>query len=110
MEAARAYGASDTRLVTRYLIPRVLPIVLPKLIILVPSFVFLEATLAYVGISDPVTPTWGKLLVEALSSSVYHESYHAVLAPFVLLFLVGFAFAMIGLALERIFDPRLREM
>ncbi len=110
MEAARAYGASDGRLVVRYLMPRVLPILLPKLIILVPSFVFLEATLAYLGVSDPVLPTWGKLVVDALSSGVYREAYHLVLAPFILLFLVGFAFALVGLALERIFDPRLREM
>lgn len=110
MEAARAYGASDGRLVVRYLMPRVLPILLPKLIILVPSFVFLEATLAYLGVSDPVLPTWGKLVVEALSSGVFREAYFQVLAPFVLLFLVGFAFAMVGLALERVFDPRLREI
>ncbi|MGB4871702.1 MAG: ABC transporter permease subunit, partial [Candidatus Promineifilaceae bacterium] len=109
MEAAQAYGASDGRLVTQYLIPRVLPILLPKLIILVPGFVFLEATLAYLGVSDPRLPTWGKLVVDALSSGVYREAYHLVLAPFLLLFLVGFAFAMVGLALERIFDPRLRE-
>ena len=109
MEAAQAYGASDGRLVTQYLIPRVLPILLPKLIILVPGFVFLEATLAYLGVSDPRLPTWGKLVVDALSSGVYREAYHLVLAPFLLLFLVGFAFALVGLALERIFDPRLRE-
>ena len=110
IEAARAYGASARRLGVRYLMPRVLPILLPRLILLVPSFVFLEATLAYLGVSDPLLPTWGKLVVDALSSGVYRQAYHLVLAPFILLFLVGFAFALVGLALERIFDPRLREI
>ncbi|MCB9005758.1 MAG: ABC transporter permease, partial [Ardenticatenaceae bacterium] len=81
----------------------------PKLIILVPSYVFLEATLAFLGITDPYLPTWGKLVVEALSYGVYTNATHLVVAPLGLLFLTGFAFAMLGMGLERIFEPRLRE-
>lgn len=109
IEAAQAYGAKDRRIVVKYLIPRIMPILVPKLIVLVPTFVFLEATLAFLGVSDPALPTWGKLIVEALSSGIHRGAYHAVLEPLALLLLVGFAFAMLGLALEKIFEPRLRE-
>jgi peptide/nickel transport system permease protein len=110
IEAARAYGASGWRVIFRYLIPRIIPVLVPQLVILVPGYVFLEATLAFLGVSDPVLPTWGKLIVEGLSYGLHREAYHLVLEPLSLLVLVGLAFVMLGLALERIFDPRLREM
>ena len=109
IEAARAYGAKDWRLILRYLIPRILPIMVPKLVVLVPSYVFLEATLTLLGISDPVLPTWGKLLVDGFSSDIYRGVYHLLLEPLALLLLVGFAFVLLGISLERIFQPRLRE-
>ena len=109
VEAAQAYGASDKRIVARYLFPRLRTLLLPRLIILVPTFVFLEATLAFLGVSDPLLPTWGKLIVAALSYGIQTGATHIVLAPLAVLFLTGFAFAMVGIALERVFEPRLRE-
>ena len=109
VEAALAYGASDKRIVARYLFPRLRTLLLPRLIILVPTFVFLEATLAFLGVSDPLLPTWGKLIVAALSYGVHGGAAHIVIAPLTVLFLTGFAFAMVGIALERVFEPRLRE-
>lgn len=109
IQAAQVYGASNWRIVVRYMVPRIVTVLVPKLIILVPSYVFLEATLAFLGITDPHLPTWGKLVVAALSYGVHTNSSHLVIFPLALLFLTGFAFAMVGIALERIFEPRLRE-
>lgn len=109
VEAARAYGASNWRIVRRYLFPRIATVLIPQLVLLVPTFVFLEATLAFLGVSDPLLPTWGKLVVTALSYGVHTDATHLVIAPLGLLFLTGFAFAMVGIALERVFEPRLRE-
>lgn len=109
VEAAQAYGASNRRIIARYMFPRLRTLLLPKLIVLVPTFVFLEATLAFLGVSDPLLPTWGKLIVAALSYGVYDQATHIVIIPLAVLFVTGFAFAMVGLALERVFEPRLRE-
>lgn len=109
IQAAQVYGASNWRIVVRYMVPRIVTVLVPKLIILVPSYVFLEATLAFLGITDPHLPTWGKLVVAALSYGVHTDATHLVIFPLALLFLTGFAFAMVGIALERIFEPRLRE-
>jgi peptide/nickel transport system permease protein len=109
IEAARAYGASDTRIVLRYMIPRILPVLIPGFVILIPTFVFLEASLAVLGLGDPVLPTWGKLLNDAqMNSALYHGYYYWVLEPAALLMLTGLGFAMLGFALDRIFNPRLR--
>lgn len=105
VEAAKAYGASHRRIIFRYLIPRVASVAIPRLIILVPSYVFLEATLAMLGVSDPVLPTWGKLVLEALSRGLKLGNYYLVAQPLALLLLVGFAFALLGLSLERVLKP-----
>lgn len=110
IEAARAYGASNRRIVVHYMLPRLVSVLVPRLIVLVPGYVFLEATLAFLGVTDPHLPTWGKLVVGALSYGVYSDSAHLVIGPLGLLFITGFAFAMVGLALERVFEPRLRKL
>ncbi len=109
VEAALAYGASNWRIITRYLIPRILPVMIPQLVILVPGFVFMEATLAYLGVSDPVLPTWGKLIYESIENGALQGSYYWVLEPIGLLVLTGLAFALLGYALDRIVNPRLQE-
>lgn len=109
IEAARAYGASSWRIIFQYMIPRVVPILVPQLVVLVPSFVFLEATLAVLGLGDPVLPTWGKIIDDArVNGALHNRQYYWVLEPAVLLMLAGLSFAMVGFALDRIFNPRLR--
>lgn len=111
IEAARAYGASDMRIVFLYLIPRMIPLLIPRLVQSVPSFVFLEASLAVLGLGDPVLPTWGKIINDAdTNGALYKGYYYWILEPAVLLMITGFGFAMLGFALDRIFNPRLRDI
>jgi peptide/nickel transport system permease protein len=111
IEAARAYGASSWRIIFQYMIPRVIPILIPQLVVLVPSYVFLEATLALLGLGDPVLPTWGKVIQDANFNGALHNGhYYWVLQPAGLLMLSGLSFAMVGFALDRIFNPRLRGL
>lgn len=109
IEAARAYGAGNGRIILRYMIPRILPVLIPTFVTLIPTFVFLEASLAVLGLGDPVLPTWGKVLNDAQSqSALYNGFYYWVVSPAVLLMLTGLGFAMLGFALDRVFNPRLR--
>ncbi|MEW6216473.1 MAG: ABC transporter permease [Candidatus Bipolaricaulota bacterium] len=111
IEAARAYGASNFRTVFRYLLPRIIPVLLPNFVTVVPAFVFLEASLAVLGLGDPILPTWGKVIHDAQTqSALYKGLYYWVLQPAILLMITGFAFAMVGFALDRVFNPRLRTV
>ncbi len=111
IEAAKAYGASDGRIIFKYLIPRMIPLLIPGLVSSVPQFVFLEASLAVLGLGDPVLPTWGKMINEAwVNGALYKGYYYWILEPAVLLMITGLGFAMLGFALDRIFNPRLREV
>lgn len=109
IEAARAYGASNTRIIMRYMIPRILPVLIPTFVTLIPTYVFLEASLAVLGLGDPILPTWGKVLNDAqVQSALYNGFYYWVVSPALLLMLTGLGFAMLGFALDRVFNPRLR--
>jgi len=111
IEAARAYGASNFRIIFMYLIPRMIPLLIPGLVSSVPSFVFLEASLAVLGLGDPVLPTWGKIINDAdTNGALYKGYYYWIMEPAALLMITGFGFAMLGFALDRIFNPRLRDM
>ena len=110
IEAARAYGASGPRIVFNYLIPRMIPLLIPGLVSSVPAFVFLEASLAVLGLGDPVLPTWGKIIQDAnTNGALYRGYYYWILEPATLLMITGLGFAMLGFALDRVFNPRLRD-
>ncbi len=109
IEAAQAYGASNSRIIFRYLIPRIIPMLLPQLVITIPSFVFLEAALSVLGLGDPTLPTWGKVINEArVNGALFEGEYYWMLEPSILLMITGLAFALLGYALDRVFNPRLR--
>ncbi|MGB4595528.1 MAG: ABC transporter permease [Anaerolineaceae bacterium] len=111
IEAAKAYGASDSRIITKYLVPRIVPLLIPGLVSAVPSYVFLEASLALLGLGDPTLPTWGKVINDAYSNgALYKGQFYWILEPALLLMITGLGFAMFGFALDRIFNPRLRGM
>jgi peptide/nickel transport system permease protein len=111
IEAARAYGASDARIIFQYLIPRMIPLLIPGLVSSVPAFVFLEASLAVLGLGDPVLPTWGKIINDAdTNGALYKGYYYWIMEPAALLMVTGFGFAMLGFALDRVFNPRLRDI
>ncbi len=109
IEAARAYGAGDGRIILRYMVPRLIPLLIPALVSGIPSYVFLEASLAVIGLGDPVLPTWGKIIKDAeFNGALYKGMYYWVLEPSFLLMVSGLAFAVLGFSLDRIFNPRLR--
>jgi len=111
IEAAKAYGATNWRIIFHYLIPRMIPLLIPGLVQAVPAFVFLEASLAVIGLGDPVLPTWGKIIQDAQANgALYKGYYYWVLEPAVLLIITGLAFAFLGFVLDRIFNPRLRDV
>jgi peptide/nickel transport system permease protein len=84
-------------------------LLIPALVTGIPGYVFLEASLAVLGLGDPTLPTWGKIINDAQSNgALYQGHYYWVLEPAILLMVSGLAFALLGFSLDRIFNPRLR--
>lgn len=111
IEAAKAYGAGNFRIIFKYMVPKVIPTLIPTFVMMIPTMVFLEATLAILGLGDPILPTWGKLIHDAQTGGALFKGYYYwILIPSALLMMTGFGFAMIGFTLDRIFNPRLRGL
>jgi peptide/nickel transport system permease protein len=111
IEAAQAYGASGPRIILRYLVPRILPTLIPGLVTLIPTFVFIETALNVLGLGDPILPTWGKVISDAnVNGALFQGMYWWILEPAILLMITALAFSLLGFALDRIFNPRLRGM
>ena len=99
IEAASSYGASDFRIISHYLLPKVRSVLIPQLIILVPGYIFFESTLSFLGVSDPTLPTLGNQLVSSLKANLAGRPIHLLLESIVMLILIA-----LGFALERLFN------
>lgn len=108
IEAAKSYGASNTRIILKYMVPRLIPVLVPQLVILIPAFVFLEATLGFFNIRM-LYPTWGTVIYQAAMRGGIFGSRFWMLQPIALLLLTGLGFSLFGFALERILNPRLSQ-
>jgi peptide/nickel transport system permease protein len=108
IEAARTYGTSNWHMIRYYLVPHIMPVLIPQIVIMIPVFVFYEATLAYLGVMDPYIPTWGKIIYDALITGDVQRYTYWFLEPTIMLILTALAFTLFGIGLERILNPKLR--
>jgi oligopeptide transport system permease protein len=102
--SARSYGATDLRIALRHLLPHALPPLLIMLALGIPSAIFAEAGLSFlgVGINDPI-PSWGKMVSESLG---YIRVYwYLGLFPTLTIALAMFGFNFLGDGLRDALDP-----
>ncbi len=110
IEAAQSYGASRARILFRYIMPRVMPYVFALIALTVPAFIFLEASLSFLGLGDPVLPTWGAILGDAYNASaLYYNFWWWVAFPIIGIVYTAVGFALLGYAFDKVINPRLRE-
>ena len=108
VEAARALGASDIRIILRHILPNILQPVIVQAAVGMAGAVLAEATLSFLGLGiPPPSPSWGSMLNEARSH--LFDSPHMVVFPAVAVMLAVLSFNFIGDALRDHFDPRTRE-
>ena len=110
VEAAKSYGVSRGRILFRHIIPRILPYTFANIALSVPVYIFLEASISFLGLGDPVLPTWGKLIGDAYGeAALFHGWWWWVTFPISGILFVTVAFALLGYSFDRILNPRLRE-
>jgi len=108
VEAARAVGASDTRIVVKHLLPNIIGPLIVSESLAIPGYIFTEAFLSFIGLGvDPPTASWGIMISEAAPGL---RSYpFQVLVPAIALSLTTLAFNFLGDGLRDALDPRLKE-
>ena len=105
VEAARALGASRTRLVVRHILPNALGPVIVAATIDVAAAIIAESTLSFLGLGfPPDIPTWGRLLFDAKDHLDFAP--HWALFPGVAIFLTVLSINYVGDGLRDALDPR----
>jgi peptide/nickel transport system permease protein len=107
VEAARALGASDLRLLGRHILPNIVQPLIVQAAIGMAGAVLAEATLSFLGLGiPPPAPSWGSMLNDARSH--LFDSPHMVVFPAIAVMLAVLSFNFIGDALRDLLDPRTR--
>ncbi|KUM74498.1 ABC transporter permease [Streptomyces sp. ISL-22] len=107
VQAARALGASNSRLLLRHIAPNAIAPVIVVATIALGTYIALEATLSYLGVGlKPPSVSWG---IDISAASPYiRNAPHALLWPSGALAITVLAFIMLGDAVRDALDPRLR--
>ncbi len=111
VQAARAMGATHGYVMVRHVLPRVTPLVAAQFVRTANVSIMLEASLAFLGLSDPFQKSWGAILFYANARSAFLADAWLwwVLPPGLCIAAVVVSFAFLGYALEERVDPRLRS-
>jgi peptide/nickel transport system permease protein len=107
--AARAVGASDVRILTRHVLPNMVPTLLVLATLHLPVVIILEAALSFLGLGiQPPTPSLGQML--GYSQELVWRAWWMPTIPGVAITLVVLALNLVGDRLRDVLDPRLRGL
>jgi peptide/nickel transport system permease protein len=106
--AARSFGANHFYIAWRHIVPDLGPILLVDFIYGVRRAVFMEAGLAFLGITDPNVVSWGVMMRNALSFSYLNVWQWWLVPTGVALSLTIIGLTFLGYAAEPVIEPRLR--
>lgn len=107
VEAARAGGASDLRILLRHVLPNALPPVIVQASLDVGSVILTAAALGFLGLgAQPPQPEWGLMVSTGRTFLLTHP--WAAVAPGLAIFVTALAFNLLGDGLREALDPRLR--
>jgi peptide/nickel transport system permease protein len=110
VERARALGAGSWHLITRHVLPNVMPVIMANTVLIVAIAILSETALSFLGLGDPLSKSWGLILEQASNGGAATQgAWWWLGAPGICIVLVVLAFTMIGFALDQIINPRLRE-
>lgn len=111
VEAAELIGQSNLKIIFKHIIPQLLPYTFASIAVSVPGAIITEAGLSFLGLGDPTLPTWGQILHDA---NIYGASARGlwwwIIPPGAMIAVTGLAFVLIGNALDKIVNPRMRRL
>jgi peptide/nickel transport system permease protein len=107
VEAARAMGASDRRIIWGHILPNSLSPVLVQASLAMAAAITAEATLSFLGLgTQPPTPSWGSML--NIAQAYLGKAPWMALWPGLAIFMTVLSLNLVGDGLREVLDPRLR--
>ncbi len=102
--AARGLGSSDPRIALRQILPNALAQIVVTASLQIPAAILSEASLRFLGLSDPSRLSWGGMLNQA--QNFLQQSWWMAFFPGIAIFLTVLSFNLAGEALNEALDPR----
>ncbi len=110
VEAAKALGASEWRIMIKHIAPQLVPYLAYRIVMSVPGVVFFEAAIQLLGFGDPEAATWGRMINEAYYQGAFlMNAWWWIIPPIAGLIVLAAGFVLFGMALDEIVNPRLRR-
>jgi peptide/nickel transport system permease protein len=108
IEAAKAIGCSNARIIMRHVFPNTLAILLVQMTLAIGGSILFESTLSFLGLGvNPAWPTWGNMLSNA--QSFLWNAVHLVIWPGLCIFMAILSFNFLGDGLRDALDPKLKN-
>lgn len=109
VKRARSLGASDARIVFRHVLPQIGPLLIANTVLTVAVAIFDETALAFLGLGDPTSITWGNIIEYAfLRTAISSGAWWAVIPAGLCVALVIMGCFWLGQAIEDALNPRLK--
>ena len=106
--ASRLLGAKTPYLLIRHMIPNTMGVILVTVTFAVPSAIFTEAFLSFIGMGvAPPTPSWGSMCNEGIKTMLTHP--HELIFPALFISITVLAFNLLGDGLRDALDARMRN-
>ncbi len=109
IKAARISGASNFRIMWKYVLPNVVPLALLEMAFMVNWAITAEASVAFLGLGDPEVPSWGQILHLAFLTGNSRDAWWWMMPPGLAIVLLLVSIFFIARALESVVNPRLRS-
>lgn len=106
VEAARAMGASNPRIVVRHIVPNLLPLLIVYTSLSLPGLMLAETGLSFLGVGVQVpTPSWGNMLGDG--QQFFRTNFSLVLIPGLMIYITSLSMYLVGNGLRDALDPKL---
>ena len=109
IQASRQMGASGCYIILRHLMPELFPLYLIGFAAKARMAMFIEASLAFLGLFDPSRKSLGLMIGYALKYYYLDIWWNWIMPPVILLTLLIMTVTFLAVSLEKVFDPRLKE-
>ncbi len=109
IKRARSIGASHLRIIGRHILPQVGPLLMANTVLTIAVAIYLETALAFLGLEDPTTTTWGTILEHAFDrAAVSAGAWWAIVPDGIVITLLIMGCFLLGQAIEDALNPRLK--
>jgi peptide/nickel transport system permease protein len=104
VQAARSVGVPESRIFLRHVLPHLLPLVTVYFALTIPSVIFAEASLSFLGLGVPApTPAWGSMIQDGME--YYRAAPWLVLVPGLAIIVTVVSFNLVASGLREAMDP-----